>query len=468
MNSVEVAAFPADFAWGAATSAYQVEGAADEGGRGRSIWDTFTHTPGATRDGHTGDVAIDHYHRFREDVAHLVDLGVGAYRLSVSWPRLQPGGAGPLNEVGVGFYRDLLGAVRAAGIAPVVTLYHWDLPQELEDAGGWPSRATAEAFARFAGLVVDALGDLVDAWITLNEPWCSAFLGYGSGVHAPGRSDPGAALAAAHHLCLAHGLAVAAIRAARPAARVGVALNVHVVRPADPRRPADVEAARRIDAVGNRVFLAPLLDGAYPADLEADVAGLTDWSFRRAGDAARCRADLDFLGLNYYTTMTVRGADGEAGAAPSPWVGAGDVEVVPTPGPRTSMGWLVDPAGLTELLVATARAYPRLPLVVTENGAAFPDAVASDGAVHDPDRVAYLHAHVAACADALAVGVDVRGYFVWSLLDNVEWAEGFTQRFGLVRVDETTLRRTPKDSAHAYAAVIAAHRRAHSGRTARG
>lgn len=451
------ATFPPDFLWGAATAAYQVEGAATEGGRGPSIWDTFSRTPGRTWGGDTGDVATDHYHRWPEDVALMRELGLDAYRLSVSWPRVQPGGRGPLNPEGVAFYRRLLTALREAGIEPVVTLYHWDLPQELEDAGGWPNRATAEAFADYARAMARELGDLVGLWITLNEPWCAAFLGYASGVHAPGRTEPAAALAAAHHLNLAHGLAARAIRdVLGEDARVAVSLNLHVTRPADPERADDLEAAHEIDLVGNHVFLGPLLEGTYPVELKAQTAHLADWSFVRPGDLTTTRQRLDALGVNYYSTNYVRRAapGGHGAGAARPWVGADAVEFLPPAGPVTAMGWGIEPEGLTELLTALSLAHEDLPLLVTENGAAFDDVVAEDGAVHDPERVAYLADHVAAVARAREAGADVRGYFVWSLLDNFEWAFGYARRFGLVRVDYATLARTPKDSFRWYAELI--------------
>ncbi|WP_236240823.1 glycoside hydrolase family 1 protein [Streptomyces sp. CC228A] len=454
--------FPPGFLWGAATAAYQIEGAAREDGRTPSIWDTFSHTPGKVFEGHTGDVAVDHYHRFREDVRLMKELGLTAYRFSVSWPRVQPTGRGPAVQKGLDFYRALVDELLAAGIRPAVTLYHWDLPQELEDAGGWPHRATAERFAAYAGLVGDALGDRVDRWTTLNEPWCSAFLGYGSGVHAPGRTDPVAALRAAHHLNLGHGLAVQALRAALPArAEVGVSLNLHQVRPLT-ETAEDLDAARRIDAVGNRIWLGPMLGGAYPEDLAADTARLTDWSFVRPADAAAAHQALDFVGVNYYTPTLVSAvardgvgsvmADGgHGGGGHSPWAGAEDVVFHQPPGEQTAMGWSVDASGLYDLLMRMAREYPDLPLYVTENGAAYDDAVGPDGSVHDPERVAYLHGHLEAVHRAVESGADVRGYFLWSLLDNFEWAYGYAKRFGAVHVDYATQTRTPKASAHWYA-----------------
>jgi beta-glucosidase len=455
--------FPASFLWGAATAAYQIEGAAAEGGRTPSIWDTYSHVPGRIRGGDTGDVADDHYHRWAEDVDHLTALGLGAYRLSISWSRVQPGGRGPLNPEGVAFYVRLLDALRERGIRPYVTLYHWDLPQELEDAGGWANRDTAYAFAEYARHMADALGDRIDTWTTLNEPWCSAYLGYGSGVHAPGRTEPAAALAAVHHLNLAHGLAIGAIREVLPDARVSVTLNLHVIRALDAASDQDRDAVRRTDALANRAFLGPMLEGAYPEDLFKDTVAVTDWGFVRQGDLEAIRQPLDVLGVNYYSTVTVRrvaagqadaAADGHGASTHSPWIAADDVEFVPHDGPSTAMGWNIEAGGLTELLLSLHERYPGLPLAVTENGAAFDDEESLDDAgrrrVHDPRRVEYLHDHVEAVGAALGAGADVRGYFAWSLLDNFEWGYGFSKRFGIIRVDYDTLERVWKDSAHWY------------------
>ncbi|ORT61633.1 GH1 family beta-glucosidase [Streptomyces sp. CB03238] len=454
--------FPPGFLWGAATAAYQIEGAAAEDGRTPSIWDTFARTPGKVFEGHTGDVAVDHYHRFHEDVRLMADLGLTAYRFSVSWSRVQPTGRGPAVQKGLDFYRRLVDDLLAHGIEPVLTLYHWDLPQELEDAGGWPHRATAERFAEYAGLVAGALGDRVGRWTTLNEPWCTAFLGYGSGVHAPGRTDPVAALRAAHHLNLGHGLAIQALRAALPPrAQMSVSLNLHELRPLT-SAPEDVDAVRRIDAVGNRIWLGPMLNGAYPEDLLRDTAHLTDWSFVRPGDLTDINQLLDTLGINYYTPTVVAAShegaeaprnDGHGASAYSPWPGSEDVAFHQPPGERTAMGWAVDPTGLYDLLLRVAGEHPGLPLLITENGAAFEDEVAADGSVHDPRRLAYVHGHLEAVHRAIEDGADVRGYFLWSLLDNFEWAYGYAKRFGAVHVDYQTQRRTPKSTAHWYARV---------------
>ncbi|MEU7016416.1 GH1 family beta-glucosidase [Streptomyces sp. NPDC046385] len=445
--------FPSGFRWGSATAAYQVEGAAAEDGRTPSIWDTFSRTPGKVRNGDTGDIATDHYHRSREDIALMTRLGLTDYRFSISWSRVLPGGRGPVSQKGLDFYRQLADELLDAGIRPVATLYHWDLPQELEDAGGWPERATAERFAEYAGRTAEALGDRVSTWTTLNEPWCAAFLGYGSGEHAPGRTDDRAALRAAHHLNLAHGLGVRALRAALPAsAEVSLTLNLHALRPAADS-PEDRDAVRRIDAVGNRIFLDPVFHGRLPADLVADTASLTDWSFVHDGDLDAIAAPIDALGVNYYSPAVVAAG---TSAAPSPWPGAaGHVRFVPLPGPRTAMDWPVDADGLYELLVRLRDELPHVPLLITENGAAYDDYADPEGGVHDPERVAYLAAHLAAARRALADGVDLRGYFLWSLLDNFEWAHGYGRRFGIVHVDFPTGRRTPKDSFRWYGEVIA-------------
>lgn len=452
--------FGPDFLWGSATAAYQIEGAATEGGRGPSIWDTYSHTPGRTLNGDTGDVADDHYHRVDEDVEHIARLGLGAYRFSISWPRVQPGGSGGFNPEGIAFYSRLVDELLARGVKPVATLYHWDLPQELEDDGGWANRDTAYAFAEYARRMARELGTRIDTWTTLNEPWCSAYLGYGSGVHAPGRTEPASALAAVHHLNLAHGLAAAAIREELGAdTRISVTLNLHVIRPADPSSADDADAVRRIDALANRAFLGPMLEGAYPADLLADTAGVSDWGFVRDGDVELIHQPVSVLGVNYYSTVTVRRfdgtgereeADGHGDSAASPWIGVDDVEFVRQPGPTTAMGWNIDPSGMTDLLVSLAEAYPDQELMVTENGAAFEDVVSADGRVHDDRRVAYLHDHVEAVGVAIDRGADVRGYFAWSLLDNFEWGFGYERRFGIIRVDYDTQERLWKDSAHWY------------------
>ncbi|CAM5232134.1 GH1 family beta-glucosidase [Streptomyces griseomycini] len=445
--------FPGDFRWGTATAAYQIEGAAAEDGRTPSIWDTFSRTPGKVRNGDTGDIAADHYHRLGEDVALLRRLGVTDYRFSIAWPRVQPTGRGPAVQKGLDFYRRLTDELREAGIRPVATLYHWDLPQELEDAGGWPHRETAYRFADYAGLMAEALGDRVATWTTLNEPWCAAFLGYGNGVHAPGRTSALASLRAAHHFNLAHGLATRALRAALPApVEVSLTLNLHALRP-HTDAPEDVDAARRIDAVGNRIFLDPVFHGRLPEDLVRDTAAVTDWSFVADGDLETASAPIDSLGINYYSPTVVAAGTSES---PSPWAGAEQhVRFVPVPGPRTAMDWPVDADGLHELLLRLRDDLPGTPLLVTENGAAYDDYADPSGEIKDPERVEYLHSHLAAVHRAIQDGADVRGYFLWSLLDNFEWAYGYSKRFGIVHVDFASQRRTPKSSARWYADAIA-------------
>jgi beta-glucosidase len=446
--------FPPGFAWGTATASYQIEGAVTAGGRQPSIWDTFAHTPGAVFNGDNGDVADDHYHRYREDVGLLADLGVTHYRFSLAWPRLQPDGEGAINSEGLDFYSRLVDELLTHDIVPWVTLYHWDLPQALEDDGGWPVRDTAERFATYAALTHDKLHDRIRHWTTLNEPWCSAFLGYAAGAHAPGRTDPAAALAAAHHLLLGHGLAVSAMRSQDRDSQLGITVNLSPVDPATDD-PADVDAARRVDAVSNRMFLDPLLRGRYPDDLRADVAAVSDFGFVRPGDEAAIAAPLDFLGVNYYFRAVVRAnavapvQDPHARA----WVGSTDVEPVHTGLPTTAMGWEIDPSGLYDVLTRVHRDYGPVPIYVTENGAAFDDAVAEDGTIPDRDRIVFLDSHFRAVLQAIDDGADVRGYFVWSLLDNLEWAYGYGKRFGLIHVDYATQTRTPKASARWFADV---------------
>ncbi|MFD7466789.1 GH1 family beta-glucosidase [Streptomyces tendae] len=451
--------FPPAFLWGAATSAYQIEGAVREDGRTPSIWDTFSHTPGKTAGGDTGDIAVDHYHRYRDDVALMKDLGLGGYRFSVSWTRVQPTGRGPAVQRGLDFYRRLVDELLAAGIKPAVTLYHWDLPQELEDAGGWPERDTAYRFAEYAQIVGEALGDRVEQWITLNEPWCAAFLGYASGVHAPGRTDPAAALRAAHHLNLAHGLGTVALRSVMPARNsVAISLNTSVVRPLS-QNPADLAAAQKIDDLSGGIFHGPILHGAYPSSLLEATAAVTDWSYVQDGDLGQIRQPIDAICLNYYTPTVVSAADadsrapradGHGASDHSPWPAADDVAFHQPPGERTEMGWSVDPSGLHELIMRYNREAPGMPLYISENGAAYDDKPGADGSVHDPERVAYLNGHLTAVRQAIADGADVRGYYLWSLLDNFEWAYGYEKRFGAVYVDYASQQRTPKSSALWY------------------
>ncbi|HVQ96453.1 MAG TPA: GH1 family beta-glucosidase [Mycobacteriales bacterium] len=443
--------FPADFTWGVATASYQIEGAVAEDGRGPSIWDTFAHTPGKVRNGDTGDVACDHYHRYPEDVRLMADLGVSAYRFSIAWPRIQPTGRGPANPAGLAFYDRLVDELLGAGIAPVTTLYHWDLPQALEDDGGWLNRDTAYRFAEYAGMVGTALSDRVRMWITLNEPFVSAAIGYGLGEHAPGRRLLAGAFPATHHLLLGHGLAVPALRATGDVS-VGITENMAPVHPATDD-PADADAARRMDGLHNRVYGDPVLLGRYPDDLAWIYAG-TDLSAIRDGDLETIAAPLDFIGINYYAPNMVR-----AGGADSPL----GVETVPWPdAPRTAFDWPVVPDGFHELMLQLRDRYGAAlpPIYITENGAAYQDTLGPDGGVSDVDRIGYLDGHLRALRRAIADGVDVRGYFCWSLLDNFEWAEGYSKRFGLVYVDYPTQRRIPKQSYGWYRQLIADQARA--------
>ena len=448
--------FPAGFIWGAATSAYQIEGAVSADGRGTSIWDTFSHTPGRIADGQTGDVACDSYRRFEDDLELLTQLGVGAYRFSIAWPRIQPTGAGAINQAGLDHYRRVVARLRDRGILPVVTLYHWDLPQALQDRGGWASREIAQRFADYAGIVARGLGDEVAMWITVNEPWVVANVGYRWGRHAPGISDPRQASAVTHHLLLGHGLAVDALRAAAgPGAQVGITLNLTSVRAAD---GASVEAAAIIDAEANGLFLEPVLAGRYPGQLPAEVHPSPE--LIQDGDMIQISRPIDFLGVNYYRPTVVRHSTGDglrAGETELPGH-PGIVGVSPTHLPTTDMGWPVDPQGLFELLRRLRQDYPQIPLYITESGAAFADQIGPDGVVDDPKRVDYLQGHVAAAWRAIRDGVDLRGYFVWSLLDNFEWDQGYSQRFGLFYVDYATQRRIPKRSSRWFQDVATSNR----------
>lgn len=476
-NATGRVAFPDGFWWGAATAAFQIEGAGHTDGRRDSVWDTFCKVPGAVRGADDGEVACDHYHRYREDVALMKGLHLDTYRFSTSWARVRPDG-GAVNRAGLDFYSRLVDELLDAGIAPWLTLYHWDLPQALEETGGWANRDTAYRFAEYAVTMHEALGDRVRVWTTLNEPWCAAFLGYTAGIHAPGRRSRPDGLAAAHHLLLGHGLAVQALRERDAEARLGITLNFTVADPVDPADPADVDAARRIDGQFNRVFLDPIVDGAYPQDLLDDVEqyGLLDHV--ADGDLGIISTPIDVLGVNYYNGGAVSATpqtacDTAGGTRPegvredddaperpvgSPYPAADGVHAHSRGLPTTDMGWEVQPEGLTRLLTRLHDDYtgPRgIALYVTENGAAYPDRVSPDGAVHDADRLDYLDAHLRATKDAIDAGADVRGYFAWSLMDNFEWALGYSKRFGIVRVDYDTQERTVKDSGHWYGNVAA-------------
>lgn len=439
--------FPPGFVWGAATAAYQIEGATREDGRGESIWDRFSHTPGKTANGDTGDVACDHYHRWGDDIQLMRTLGLNAYRFSIAWPRIVPDGRGHVNEAGLAFYDRLVDGLLEAGITPWVTLYHWDLPQVLQDAGGWTNRATADAFAEYVDVVTQRLGDRVKHWITLNEPWCSSFLSYHIGEHAPGHKNFNEALQAVHTLLLAHGQAVPIIRRNSPDAQAGITLNLAQVYPAT-ESPDDQAAARRYDGYFNRWFLDPLYGRGYPQDMLAlygDRVPATE-----AADFDVIAAPTDFLGLNYYNPTFIY----DTPDAPVLRTGATRIE-----GEYTAMDWLVYPQGLYDLLVRVPREYPTGPLYITENGAAYPDQVSHNGEarVHDPERTRYYRQHLQAAQRALGDGVPLQGYFAWSLMDNFEWAWGYTRRFGITYVDYDTQQRTLKDSGRWYKQVIAAN-----------
>ncbi|MGK9147840.1 beta-glucosidase [Plantibacter flavus] len=456
------------FLWGSATAAAQVEGAAHEDGKGDSIWDAFARVPGAIANGDDLEIAVDHYHRTTSDIAIMNELGLDAYRFSTSWARIAPDGRS-INRAGLDFYSRLVDQLLETGILPWLTLYHWDLPQALEEHGGWTNRDTALRFVDYAETTYAALGDRVQHWTTFNEPFCSALLGYAVGVHAPGRRDEAAALAAVHHQHLAHGLATTRLRELG-AQQIGITLNLTNAIPANPADPADVDAARRVDGIMNRLFLEPIVLGAYPADVVEDLAGLGLDTLVHDGDLATIAAPIDFLGVNHYHDDLVSGHPDDSGAdgghsgatereAGSPWLGSPGISFPSRELPRTAMDWEVHPAGLRTLLVRLGREYPTLPpLYVTENGAAYDDVAAEDGRIHDVDRDAFIQDHIDQVELAIADGADVRGYFVWSLLDNFEWAYGYDKRFGIVRVDYQTQERTIKDSGLAYARRIAASR----------
>jgi beta-glucosidase len=447
-----IASLPASFRWGVATSAYQIEGAHDEDGRTESIWDKYCRTPGFVPNMENGDVACDHYHRMPQDVELIRSLGVDTYRFSVAWPRVQPGGRGPANPAGLAFYDRLVDELLGKGVDPWVTLYHWDLPQELEDEGGWPVRDTAYRFADYAMLVFDALKDRVQTWTTLNEPWCSAMLGYATGRQAPGRQDLPAAISAVHHLLLGHGLATQRMRAAaaRPI-ELGITLNMGTSDPATDSE-ADRAAARRADGLGTRIYMDPLVHGRYPADVVEDLAARGIRIPVRPGDLGVISAPMDVLGVNFYSGHVFSGTDENGRDKDSD--GNPVERTIPQGKPVTAMGWEIVPDSFTRLLVRLSQDYPGLPMVITENGAAFEDEPDSSGFVRDFDRVAYFQEHIGAVAKARQAGADVRGYFAWSLMDNFEWSYGYEKRFGIVRVDYETQERTPKQSALWYRDTI--------------
>ena len=438
--------FPSDFLWGTATASYQIEGAAREDGRGESIWDHFCATPGKVRNGDTGEIACDFYHRYRDDIALLRELGTNAFRLSIAWPRVLPSGTGRVNTRGLDFYDRLVDALLEARIQPFVTFYHWDLPQALEERGGWPARATVDAFCEYVAAVAERLGDRVGHWITQNEPWVAAWNGYGWGVHAPGRTSEADALAAAHHLLLSHGRAVEILRSSSPRSQVGITLDLHPVYPASDG-DEDVAAARHVDGFHNRWFLDPVFKGSYPEDMleyfGANGPRVED------GDLAAISAPIDFLGVNNYSRNLVR-------ANPS---GGRPIDVREPDSEYTDMGWEVYPDGLHDLLLRLRDDYGPAAVYITENGAAFPDVRSHDGRVLDPERRDYLEQHIDAVGRAVEAGAPVKGYFAWTLMDNFEWAWGYWKRFGLVYVDFSTLERVRKQSFGWYRDFIAAHRR---------
>ena len=441
-------AFPADFVWGVATSAFQIEGAVNEDGRSSSIWDTFCRTPGKVHNGDTGDVACDHYHLWERDLELVKDLGVDAYRFSVAWPRIVPGGVGAVNEKGLDFYDRLVDGLLARGLKPYCTLYHWDLPQVLEDKGGWINRDTAYAFADYAEVVTKRLGDRVASYTTLNEPWCSAYLGYGNGHHAPGYSDQKMSLAATHHLLLAHGLALPRMRQHAPSAEHGIVLNLAQIYP-ETDSAEDQAAAERFDTLNNLLYLDPLFGAKYPQAVVDNLGTLMPEIHE--GDLQTIAAPLDFLGENYYTPSFV--ANDPTSEWPHiRWVDHSDAE-------KTAMGWEVLPKGLSDMLIRLYDNY-KLPLYVTENGAAYddPNHLSSDE-IHDSERTTYYQGHLDAVQAALAQGADVRGYFAWSLMDNFEWAFGYDKRFGIVHVDFETQTRTLKDSARWYQTFVERERK---------
>jgi beta-glucosidase len=437
--------FPADFVWGTASAAYQIEGAADEDGRSESIWDRFSATPGKVRNGESGAIACDFYHRYPGDIALMRELGTDAFRLSIAWPRVVPDGRGRVNQQGLDFYDRLVDALLAAGIRPFVTFYHWDLPQVLEDEGGWPARSTVDAFCEYVSAVAERLGDRVGHWITHNEPWVASWVGYGWGKHAPGRTSEADALAAAHHLLLSHGRAVEILRGASPDSQVGITLDLHPVYAASDD-PADVAAARHVDGFHNRWFLDPVFHGSYPEDM-LEYFG-PNVPLVEEGDLEAIRAPIDFLGVNNYSRNLVR-------ANPN---GGKPIHVRDPESQYTDMDWEVYPDGLHDLLVRISKDYGPPALYITENGAAFPDVRGHDGTVRDPERREFLERHVAAVGRAVEAGAPVKGYFVWTLLDNFEWGWGYWKRFGIVYVDFPTQERVPKESFHWYRDFIAAQR----------
>lgn len=434
--------FPKDFLWGAATAAYQIEGAWNEDGKGESIWDRFAHTPGAIFQNQNGDIACDHYHRYEEDIEMMSKIGLKAYRFSISWPRIFPEGRGKINPKGLSFYGRVIEKLLEKNIKPVITLYHWDLPQELEDKGGWLNRDTAKYFAEYANLLFYKFGDIVPVWITLNEPGVCAFLGYGWGWHAPGKKDMKGAFIASHNLLLAHGLAVQAYREGGYKGNIGITVNVATVYPAS-NSEEDIKAAERQDAYGNRWFLDPIFKKEYPKVIW-EILEKNHWNFNYpTSDWNVISIPIDFLGINYYTRTIV------AYDEQDPYL---KIKRIPGPKEHTEMNWEVYPDGLYDILIKIYKEY-QIPIYITENGAAYNDTV-EDGRVRDEKRIEYLREHIKRVYFAIRDGVDLKGYFVWSLMDNFEWGHGFSKRFGIIYVDYETQKRILKDSAYFYKKVI--------------
>ncbi len=439
--------FPEGFLWGAATASYQIEGSPEADGKGESIWDRFSHSPGRIWDNETGDTACDHYRRYRDDVELMASIGLNTYRFSVSWPRIFPAGGGRPNEPGIDFYRRLVDNLHQHGIKAAATLYHWDLPQALQEQGGWKNRDTARYFAEYAACMFEKLDLPVDLWITLNEPWVVAYLGHAFGVHAPGETDFETALQVGHNLLVGHGLAVKAFREAkRGQEQIGITLNLAQVQ-ANTGSEADLVAARHSDGFMNRWYLDPLFKGAYPQDMVEVFSRRFKLPDQEAADCKVIAEPLDFLGINNYTRILVESTGNADDFMGNP--------VNPPDQEYTEMGWEVYPAGLYELLTRVYRDYGPLPLYVTENGAAFDDQLSAGGTVDDTRRINYLQDYLLACWKAIDEGVPLKGYYVWTLLDNFEWAFGYSKRFGLLYVDYPTQKRYLKNSAHWYRKVIA-------------
>jgi beta-glucosidase len=447
-NSGSKIRFPEKFIWGTATSAYQIEGAWNEDGKGESIWDRFSHTPGNIHQNETGDIACDHYHRWQDDLELLKTLEIGAYRFSIAWTRILPEGTGPVNQAGLDFYSKLVDGLLQRGITPFITLYHWDLPQALEDKGGWPSREIVGAFEAYTEIVVKHLGDRVKHWITHNEPWTAAFLGYEWGVFAPGRKDWNSALRSVHHFLLSHGRALPIIRDYCPGAEAGISLNLTDVQPAS-QNQGDLQATARLDGHINRWFMDPLHGRGYPADMmnyyfQRGYLASTHPDFVEENDLEEIAIPADFLGISYYTRALVEGKGEELPSINSFAPGS----------EKTETGWEIYPEGLCQLLQHLEKEYKISKLYIYENGASYSDGPGEDGEISDQRRVDYLKAHIRAARDAIRLGVPLAGYFVWSLMDNFEWASGFSQRFGIVWTDFSTQNRVPKMSALWYRDVI--------------